>query len=249
MKPVSAVLITRNEAENLEATLRALTWCDEIVIVDSGSTDATREIAEAYGAKFIVKDFQGFGPQKRFAVRQAHHDWVLCLDADEVLSADLQKEIQELKADDSVKGYRLKRQLVFLNRAFRFGRESREYHLRLFNRRFGNFDEAMVHEKASVQGEVKDLKSVLLHYSYPNTELYFRKFNEYTEKASIELLKRGKTRNPWINILSLPVNFLFRLIVHGNILNGYPGWIWSLYSAFYPVVKYTKVWEKQNLKK
>jgi hypothetical protein len=118
----------------------------------------------------------------------------------------------------------------------------------LFDRRFGNFDEAMVHEMATVKGEVRDLNAVLLHYSYPNTQIYFRKFNEYTEKASLELFKRGKNRNPWINILSLPVNFLFRLIVHGNILNGYPGWIWSLYSAFYPVVKYTKVWERNRNK-
>jgi glycosyltransferase involved in cell wall biosynthesis len=248
MKPLSAVLITRNEAENLEATLHALAWCNEILIVDSGSTDATQSIAESFGAKFIVRDFQGFGPQKRFAVSQAKYDWVLCLDADEVLSADLQREIQELRVDDSVKGYRLKRQLVFLNRPFRYGRESKEYHLRLFDRRFGNFDEAMVHEMATVKGEVRDLNAVLLHYSYPNTQIYFRKFNEYTEKASLELFQRGKNRNPWINILSLPVNFLFRLIVHGNILNGYPGWIWSLYSAFYPVVKYTKVWERNKNK-
>ncbi len=246
MGPISAVLITRNEAANLEATLRALTWCDEIVIVDSGSTDTTPTIAKSFGAKFIVCDFQGFGPQKRFAVAQAKNDWVLCLDADEVLSPELQVEIQQIMPSPTIQGYFLSRQLVFLNKPFRYGRESKEYHLRLFNRKYGNFNEAMVHEKVELKGESRRLKSVLLHYSYPNTTLYFDKFNEYTDRASEVLFQRGKSRNPWLNLISLPFNFLYRLLIHGNVLNGYPGWIWSLYSAFYPVVKYTKVWERKK---
>jgi glycosyltransferase involved in cell wall biosynthesis len=246
MQPISAVLITRNEADNLPATLEALQWCAEILIVDSGSTDATCDIAAAYGARVLHRPFQGFGPQKQFAVLQASNDWVLCLDADEVVTPALGQEIRQLTLQGDINGYLLPRQLVFLNKPFKYGRESREFHLRLFNRRFGNFNDAQVHEKAEVQGRIAKLSGGLLHYSYPDTEVYFRKFNEYTTRAAEGLAQRGKSRHPVLNLLTLPFNFLYRLIVYGNILNGYPGWIWSLYSAFYPVVKYAKVWEMRR---
>lgn len=248
MEPVSAVLITFNESTNLASALDALNWCDEILVVDSGSTDDTREIALSRGAKVITRPFQGFGPQKQFAVSQARNHWVLCLDADEVLSPELSADIQRLNPNPDIKGYWLKRSLVFMNRHFRYGRESREYHLRLFDKRCGNFDDAQVHEKAVVKGKTLRLKGALLHYSYPDTAIYFRKFNEYTDRASQSLLIKGKTRAPWKILISLPFNFVWRLLVHGNIFNGFPGWIWALYSAFYPVVKYTKVWEKRNQK-
>lgn len=248
MEPVTAVLITFNESANLAPVLDAIQWCDEIVVVDSGSSDDTREIAQSRGAKVITRSFQGFGPQKQFAVSQARNHWVLCLDADEVLTPELSAEIQQLNLNSGTKGYWLKRSLVFMNRHFRYGRESREFHLRLFDKRCGNFDDAQVHEKASVNGPTQHLTGTLLHYSYPNTSVYFRKFNEYTDRASDALMQKGKVRAPWEILLSLLFNFLWRLLVHGNILNGFPGWIWALYSAFYPVVKYTKVWEKRNQK-
>ena len=151
MPPVSAVLITRNEAGIIRPTLEAVRWCDEIIIVDSGSTDNTLEICTEFGAKCYVREFQGFGPQKQYAVSLASHDWVLCLDADEVLSIALQQDIQTIMKAPQADGYRLRRTLVFMDTVFKYGRESREYHLRLFNRNKGNFNSAQVHEKVELQ--------------------------------------------------------------------------------------------------
>lgn len=246
MPKLSAVIITRNEARNIRRTLDAISWCDEILVVDSGSTDDTQAICMEYGARVIVRDFQGFGPQKRFAVESALYDWVLCLDADEVVPPALKQEIQEAMLQPEADGYIVPRTLVFLGRPFKYGRESREFHLRLFNRAKGNFNSAQVHEKVEISGKTLRFRTALLHYSYPDTDIYFQKFNEYTRRAADELLQRKKSRSQVIIFLSLPFNFLKHLILHGNILNGYPGWIWSLYSAFYPVVKYTKVWESRQ---
>jgi len=240
MKMISAVLITRNEAHIIGKTLEALQWCDEILVVDSGSTDGTLEICREKGSRILDYPFVGFGLQKQYAVSQAKHDWVLSIDADEVLSTGLQAEIKKTMESPAHEGYFLKRRLVFLGKEFRYGRESREYHLRLFNRRYGNFDSAKVHEKLVLSGSTHKLKNILYHYSYPDLSLYFHKFNKYTDVAALDLIEKQKSRSTLGIVLSFPFNFFKHWIVQGNIRNGYAGWLWSLLSALYPVVKYTK---------
>jgi len=137
-------------------------------------------------------------------------------------------------------GYRLRRTLVFMDTVFKYGRESREYHLRLFDRTKGNFNSAQVHEKVELKGSIKDIHAVLMHYSYTNIEQYFNKFNEYTTAAAKHLAAKGKHRSYVLLALSLPFNFCKHYIIYGNFLNGPAGWVWSLFSAFYPVVKYIK---------
>jgi glycosyltransferase involved in cell wall biosynthesis len=248
MPSVSAVLITRNEAGIIKPTLEALKWCDEIIVVDSGSTDDTLAICHSFGAKCITREFQGFGPQKQYAVSIATHDWVLCLDADEVLSPQLQLDIQNILRKPTADGYRLRRTLVFLGTVFKYGRESKEYHLRLFNRTKGNFNYAQVHEKVELAGNIQDIDSVLMHYSYTSIEQYFIKFNEYTSRAAKEISAQRKGRNMAVLALSLPFNFCKHYFVYGNCLNGAAGWVWSIFSAFYPVVKYIKAKEYDTKK-
>jgi glycosyltransferase involved in cell wall biosynthesis len=240
MPPLSAVLITRNEAGIIRPTLEAIAWCDEIIIVDSGSTDDTLAICAEYGAKCFTHVFQGFGPQKQYAVSLATNDWVLCLDADEVLSKKLQEDIQKVMQNPMADGYRLRRTLVFMDTVFKYGRESREYHLRLFNRAKGNFNDATVHEKVVLNGSIQNIHSVIMHYSYTSIEQYFNKFNEYTTAGARQLAVKGKHRSFLLLALSLPFNFCKHYIIYGNFRNGSAGWVWSLFSSFYPIVKYIK---------
>src|SRR5215208_6275354 len=153
---VSAVIITLNEEPLIGETLSRLWWCDEIVIIDSGSTDRTVEICKQYGCSVFTRIFQGFGEQKKYGVAKAKNDWILCIDADEVLSDPLIDEIgTELTKDDiRYSAFTVPRRLVFMARAFRHGKESNSSIIRLFDRTKGNWDGAEVHEKVSVKGQI-----------------------------------------------------------------------------------------------
>ena len=240
--PISAVIITYNEAESLPRTLALLTWVDEVVVVDSGSQDDTVKIASAAGAKVIHQPFLGFGPQKAFAVTQASHDWVLVVDADEVITPELAMEIQAtITSGSDLVGYRVPRDFVFLGRLMRWGGERGKTHLRLFDRRAGNYNNASVHEDVVLSGPIGTLRERMLHFSYPNLESYWAKFNNYTTRGSQDLYKRGKRVSALYVMLRFPFSFLYLYLVRFLVLDGYPGFIWAFFSAVYPVVKYAKL--------
>lgn len=244
--PISAVLITLNEENVLEKTLRALAWADEIVVVDSGSTDATVAIAEQFGAKVFFRKFDGYGPQKHFAVAQASHDWVLALDADEVVTQQLQAEIISTLQKPNYQGYYVPISLIFLNRLLRFGGEYKMLHLRLFNKQFGNFNQKTIHEGVELTGKVGRLQHQLLHYSYADLHDYFQKFNHYTSRAAAQLHEQGKKASLWKVVGRFPLTFLKIYVLKLGFLDGYAGFVWALFSAMYPVVKYAKLREKNN---
>ena len=242
---ISCVIITLNEEENIRRSLTAVTWCDEIIVVDSGSDDKTIEICNELGCKVYYKDFDGYGEQKRYAVSLANNDWVLNIDADEVVSDELKNEIVNLFSAEKLlyKGFALPRQLIFLGKKFEFGKEIKEYYIRLFNKRFGDFSKDEVHEKLELNGEVKKLKGVFYHYSYKNIEQYFKKFNSYTTEAATVLYNAGnRGRKPLAIVFGFPVYFMKNYIVNRNFLNGIPGFLWALFSSLYPVIKYFKLW-------
>lgn len=244
MPAVSVVIITLNEEANLDRTLNAVKWADEVVVVDSGSTDQTQDIAVRHGAKLIIQPFLGYGLQKRFAVEQARNDWVFVVDADEVVTADLASEIRTLlKSTPAHVGYRVPRDFHFLGREIKFGGERGKTHLRLFDRTKGNYNDAQVHEDVVLTGTIGVLKHKMMHYSYPNLHQYWAKFNEYTTKGALDLQKRGKTVSKAYIMVRFPFSFLQLYLFKGLILDGYPGFIWALFSAMYPVVKYAKLHE------
>lgn len=247
MRKISAVLITYQEEKRLRKTLEALQWCDEIIVVDSGSQDQTIQIAESLGAKVFHRPFDGYGEQKYYAVNQAQHDWILALDADEVVLPNLAQEIQALMKREEIEeaGFLLARTLVFMNRKMRFGGLRGELHLRFFNRQFGNYNLNKVHEKVELQGKVGKLKGEFLHYSYEDLDDYFKRFNHYTTLAAKEKFDQKKRKKiaPFYIALRFPFSFLKLYFIRGLIGDGFPGFIWALCSAFYPVVKYTKLYE------
>jgi glycosyltransferase involved in cell wall biosynthesis len=248
---ISCVIITYNEEENIRRVLNSVKWCDEIVVVDSGSADKTIEICEEYNCSIYEKEFNGYGEQKRYAVSLASNDWILNIDADEVVSDELRDEIKNLFNDDEIKfnGFFLPRSLIFLGKHFKYGRESKEYYLRLFNKNFGDFSSDKVHEKVELKGDTKELNGTLHHYSYINIEQYFNKFNSYTTKAAKGLFDEGnKGRSVAAIVLGFPVYFFKNYFIYRNFLNGTQGFLWALFSSLYPVIKYFKLWSLWNKK-
>lgn len=246
--PVSAVIITRDAERLLDTVLAALAWCDERLVVDSGSTDRTVAIAQAHGARIIVHPFEGFGAQKQFAVEQAAHDWVLAIDADEIVSPALAREIEATLqgvAAGTVRdvAFELPRSLVFLGRLMRYGGEHRTPQLRLFDRRHARYTAALVHERVIVEGPVGRLRGEMLHDSYAGLDDYFDKFNRYTTAAARTLAERRSAIGVATVVFRFPLVFLQQYLVRAQVLNGYRGFLWSLLAAMYTVVKYAKARE------
>lgn len=247
---VSAVIITYNEEKNIRRTLEQLHWCDEIIIVDSYSTDRTVVICEEFGCKIFFRSFDGYGPQKRFAASKAGNDWILCIDADEVLSDALVQEIlTNLQPDTVYAGFSFRMNLVFLNKEFLYGKESGRHFLRLYNRQKGGFTDAKVHESVQVSGEVKKLHHHIKHYSYSSLHQCLEKCNRYSTYSAEMAYKKGKNKSIFSVLLGLPYNFVKYYLLELNFLNGLKGFYWSVFSTYYHFAKYVKLkelWENQR---
>jgi glycosyltransferase involved in cell wall biosynthesis len=241
---ISAVIITHNESRNIRRTLARLYWCDEIVILDSYSTDDTVDICREFGCRVYFKTFEGYGTQKKFAVEQAKNDWVLCLDADEVLSEALIREIiAEFKEKPLCAGFLLPMNLVFLGREFRRGKESQRYFLRIFQKDKGNFNEEKVHERIELQGTTKKMKHALQHYSYNSLKQWFEKMDRYTTMGAEEAVKKGKNKGIPALLIALPYYFIRYYFIERNFLNGLEGFYWSVFNSYYHFTKYAKIRE------
>ena len=241
---LSITLITLNSEKNLKSVLEAVSWADEIVLVDSGSTDKTFEIAQKFKAKIVYRAFDSYGSQKNFATQQASNDWILSLDDDEILTPELQKEIQNLDLQSTdFQGFKIPRSLIFLGKLLRFSGEYKRLILRLFNRKHGNWNAEYVHESVEVNGKVGALKHQILHDSYRDLTDYFNKFNKYTSLGAKTLAERGKTASTFKIISRFPTTFLKIYLLKGSCLDGYAGFMWALLTAINPVVKYAKLRE------
>jgi glycosyltransferase involved in cell wall biosynthesis len=249
MAKLSAVVITYNEEVCIGRTLAALDFCDEIVVVDSGSTDSTVALCEQAGAKVFERAFSGYGSQKQYAVSLAQNDWVLAIDADEVVSPELAAEIRStiLSSDPSCNGFHVPITLVFFGRILRYGDEYKNPHLRLFNRAFGTFTSDHIHEHVLVQGKTQALTNHILHYSYRNLADYFTKFNSYTTVAADALFEKGKRVSVIAIVLRFPLTFIKNYFFRRSILDGFPGFLWSLLCSVYAVVKYAKLAERYQV--
>lgn len=245
---ISAVIITYNNADTMEETLAALKWCDEIVVVDSGSTDRTQEICAQYGCNFSTHPFDGYGPQKQHATGLARNNWILSIDSDERMSEGLVQEIQAIFSAESIPfaGFRIIIALHFMGRLFRYGRESKQSHIRLYNRKFGGFNENKLHEKVILQGKVKQLNNIIIHHSYKNLHHYFEKFNKFSALAVEDAIRNKKKANIFQILVKFQAGFLIIYFYQRNFLNGFPGFVWSVISAFYKFVKYLKIYEAIN---
>lgn len=245
---ISAFIITYNEERNLSKTLEKLTWCDEIIVVDSFSTDRTVAIAEQFGAKVIQRKFEGFGVQKQVALDACQYQWKLSIDADEVLDDQLIASIQRVLEDDQgYQGYYIKRRQVFMGRIFKFGDESGRKILRLVSAG-AYFTKDVVHELLKYEGKSAVLDGYMLHDSYASYHAYVDKMNSYSSlNASKALLKRKNYS--FIQVVLKPkFQFFRKYIINLNFLNGVEGYYWSKLSAYYVFLKCLKVQEAYRKK-
>jgi ADP-heptose:LPS heptosyltransferase len=232
MPPLSAFIITKNEAVDIEACLKSLSGlADEIVVVDDESTDATVEICKRLGAKVFHKKFDGFGPQKQFALEQTTGEWVLSIDADERVPAALAEEIRRLMGSQPKhNGYKIRRNFYFLGRHLRFGGLGKDWVLRLFRKNQGRFRNVKVHESIDVSGTVGRLRNPLEHYSYPTLEEYRKKRDQYTTLAAQEQWAKGR-RFSWRDHFRPAWELGVRVIAKGAWLDGQPGITYAALSA------------------
>jgi glycosyltransferase involved in cell wall biosynthesis len=247
---LSVVIITLNEEANLRRTLASVAWADEIVIVDSGSTDGTREVAESFRAKFFVEPWKGFAAQKNSALARATGDWILSLDADEEVEPALAEEIRAvLTASPSVAGFRIPRKNFFLGRWIRHGGFYPDPKLRLFRRGAGQFEKRLVHEDLQVDGTTASLKRNLLHNAYPTIKDYLEHMNRYSSLGA-EMAAAKRTRGfSFIDIVIRPrLTFLYYYFLRLGFLDGREGLLLHLYHAQYVSWKYAKAWERSRLK-
>ncbi len=245
---LSVVILTFNSTRTIRQVLEAVAgWANEIVVVDSGSSDDTLVIAQSFNAKIFHRKLDGFGTQKHFAVEQATNDWVFVVDSDEVVTEELKREIDTLLVDGTeYQGFLVPRILIFLGKKLKYGRESKLPTLRLFNRKFGNYNDKDVHEDVVLDGKTFIVKNCMLHYSFTDIAEFFQKMNDYSSRSAAELFRNGKTTSILKVVTKFPVTFFVEYFIRLNFLNGYPGFVWALTQAAYASLKYIKLRELQS---
>lgn len=245
MTRVSVIVITRNEERNIRDCLSSARWADEIIVVDSGSSDGTVAAAREFSDKVFERPWEGFGASKNFALSQARNDWVFWLDADERVTPELAEEIElSLSGQTDMVGFSVPRKAFFLGTWIRHCGWYPGRVVRLFRRDKAVFSNDRVHERLIADGPVAELKSDLLHYTDPSLEHYFTKFNRYTSLAAEDLAGKGR-RTGIGRMLLNPVWTFFRMyFLRLGFLDGMPGLILCMLSAGYVFTKYAKLWER-----
>lgn len=248
--PLSVVLITQNAAAQLPDCLASVAFADEVVVVDSGSTDGTREVAARYGARVVPKEWLGFGRQKQFAVEQAAHDWVLCLDADERVSPELAASVVRALQAPATPVYRMARCNRFLGRWLRHGEGYPDWSLRLFDRRHARWSDDIVHEKvlyAVPPGTPPGtLAGDLMHESGEDLGRYLEKQNRYTALAAKELHRLGHRAGLAVITLSPLLRFFKFYVLRLGFLDGMPGLVHISIGCMNSFMKYAKLMELQR---
>ena len=246
---ISVVVITRNEERSIQKCLEGVKWADEIIVVDSFSGDRTAEIAGAFGAKVFQKKFEGYGSQKNYAVEKASNEWILSVDADEVVTAGLKDEILEtIKNPSKCAAFKIPRKLYFQGRLMKRGGCSPDYQMRLFKKGAAKFDLEPVHERLLFDGPTGKLKNSIIHYSYENLTDYFERFNRYTSLDAVKRRQKGARAELWHRVVPFH-KFISMYFLKLGFLDGRQGLDWAVLCAFYDIVKFMKLRELEDEKK
>ena len=238
---LSVVIITKNEEINIRRCLESLRWVDEIIVVDSGSTDKTLDIAKEFTDKIYVTDWQGYGVQKQRALAYASYDWVLNVDADEVVNPILKDEMIHAMKKNVADAYRIPIRMCFYDKPLRYS-SSPKRHVRLFKRAGARYSDDIVHEKIvlSSDARVGKLSTPILHYSFEDVSHVLYKINRYSSYSALTRLKENKQTSLFMTVLSTSWMFFRCYILQRGILDGREGFLFALFNAqgtFYRGVK------------
>jgi glycosyltransferase involved in cell wall biosynthesis len=247
--PISVTIITLNEESNLPRTLASLKWAEEVIVVDSGSTDRTVEIAKQFGAKTLHNSWRGYGQQKNFAQRQATHNWVLNVDADEVVSPELAQEIrQTVESAPAFYGFQMPRKTFYLGRWIKHGGWYPNYLVRLSDKRFAAWTEPSVHEELQVQGEVGRLQEPILHYAFSSIQDQILTNLRFSTLGSQDLKRIGQ-RPSLRKLIFKPIGKFFETyLLKGGFRDGLAGLIISVNAAHSMFLKYAYLLEARITK-
>lgn len=240
---ISALAITYNEEKHIERFINSLSFADEIIIIDSNSTDKTASIATSLGAKVIFKEFDNFSSQKNFALQQAKHDWIVFFDPDEVISSQLAKEIVEkTESKTSTKAFKVKRNFYFMGKKIKYSGFQNDAVIRLFQKKYCKYNANLVHETLEVNGVIETLKYKSDHYSYKNFDLYNKKLSNYS-KLQAKMLYAKKVRPTLYHFLVRPwYRFFHQYVIKLGFLDGKEGFILAYLSAFSVFKRYLYLW-------
>jgi glycosyltransferase involved in cell wall biosynthesis len=244
---VSVTIITLNEAEHIGAAVDSAAWADEIVVVDSGSTDDTVDVARAKGVTVLSRAWSGYVDQKNFAAERASNDWIFSLDADERIPPSLAAEVRAtVSSEPSRRGYRMPRVSFHLGRWIRTTDFYPDFQTRLYDRRGARWQGKYVHESVSVDGPVGQLRSDLEHYSYRDLRDHLDRVNQYTSLAARQMQELGRRARPLDLLIQPPAAFLRNYVLRRGILDGTVGLTISLVNAYSVFLKFAKLWELQQ---
>ncbi|MBX2827835.1 MAG: glycosyltransferase family 2 protein [Flavobacteriaceae bacterium] len=240
---ISAVAITLNEASVIEDFIKSLHFVDEIIIVDSHSTDDTAALASQFDkVKVVLRKFDNFSDQKNFAIDQATHDWILFFDPDEEITQALAQEIQSVLKNPKADAYRVKRQLHFMGKRIKYSGFQTDWVVRIFRKEKGRYNGNLVHETLDVSGTLGKLKSRLPHHTYKSMDDYTGKLHRYSSLQARMLYKKGKKPNLYHFLFRPWYRFWHQYILRLGILDGKEGFILAYINAFSVFKRYVNLW-------
>ena len=248
MAKLTVTVITRDEESNVAAALQSVSWADEIVVIDSGSTDGTVAIARQHASRVEVRDWPGYSAQKNYAAELASNDWILSLDADERVTPELATEIRAvLSGTPPVGGYRIPRVAWYLGRWVRSTDWYPDYQLRLYDRRAGRWNGRRVHESVALKGEPGELKHDLQHFPYRDISHHLQTIDRYTTLAADQMRADGRTVSLAGLILHPPFAFLRNYVLRGGFLLGGVGFVVSALNSYYVFLKLAKAFVETRI--
>ena len=247
MNKISVIIITKDEEKNIHDCLKSVDWADEIIVVDSESTDRTVELAKQFTDKIFIRKWEGYVPQKRYALSLATNDWILSVDADERITPELKEEILNLSPAD-FSGFRIRRKNFLLKKEITSCGWEKDYQLRLMRKDKSSFSDRLVHEKFIVDGKVGMLNSPMLHFTFSSFAEYFSKINHYSSLKAEELIEKKKRVGAWTIFSHTFAAFFAFFIIKRGFKDGIYGLIISLLHSVSTMMNYIKLWELQNKK-
>ncbi|PHR70578.1 MAG: glycosyl transferase family 2 [Lutibacter sp.] len=240
---ITAIIPTFNEELHIENAIESVSFADEIIVIDSFSTDRTVELVKKHDVKLIQRVFDDFSTQKNFAISHAKNDWIYILDADERVTPELQLEILEtVRSPKDFVGFYVYRTFYFLNKKIRFGGWNRDKVVRLFLKSNCQYDGNLVHEIIKANGELGFLKHKLEHFSYRGFDHYISKLNQYSGLQAQQLDKQGKAVTLFHLLVKPPVRFLIHYVLRLGFLDGFSGFVLASTQAYGVYTRYIKMW-------